>query len=225
MSEQTGDYVTFKFQPLRRQHREHKIKVLILDNLSTLSETLEDENDATAWNPLNSLVVALKKEGVATVLVHHTKKEGSGFRGSTNLATTLETIVALEKVEGTKASEGAAFRIRFDKNRANGKPHADGKTLRLQDGQWVCEVDPYEQAAEVVRMVQSRRYGTQQELADSLGVHQSTISRIFRAAEGLGLFSRADLMKELAAARDLKKSLAEPVGPEELDDDGPDIDL
>src|ERR1700678_1676951 len=39
---------------------QHKIKVLILDNLSTLNETLEDENDATACNPLNALVVALK---------------------------------------------------------------------------------------------------------------------------------------------------------------------
>ncbi len=41
--------------------RDQGIKVLVLDNLSTLYETLDDENSATAWSPLNSLVVALKK--------------------------------------------------------------------------------------------------------------------------------------------------------------------
>jgi len=194
--------------------RDQGIKVLILDNLATLSESLKDENDATAINPLNSLIVALKKEGVATILVHHTNKGGSGYRGSTNLATTLEAIVGLHKVEGAKAAEGATFRVQFDKSRAFGQPEADGKTLKLREGRWVCEVDVIDQAARVVEMVRSLRFKTQAEVGVELGVDQATVSRIFMSAVKLGLVIDGELPKKLREARELAKQLSEPVGPE-----------
>ncbi len=143
--------------------KQQEIKVLILDNLSTLNETLDDENSATSWNPLNTLVVALKKEGIATILVHHSNKQGIGFRGSSNISTTLETIVELKRLEKTKAAEGAAFRVRFEKSRSIGKPEADGKVLKLDAGRWVIEIDEVGMAAQVVDMIKSNRYGTQSE--------------------------------------------------------------
>ena len=96
----------------------------MFDNLSTLSPSLEDENSAVAWNPLNDLIVALKHEGIASLIVHHTGKSGKeghrSYRGSSNLATTLETILSLEKVDGEKFA-GARFKIRVEKARNSGE--------------------------------------------------------------------------------------------------------
>ena len=167
-------------------------------------------------------MVALKKEGVATILVHHSNKTDIGFRGSTNLATTLETIVALKKVEGAKAAEGAVFRIQFEKSRSRGQPQADGKTLKLEGGRWVSEVDEFARAAEVVAKARSLRYKNQKEIADELGVNQATISRIFEVAETLGLATKEELKDQLYKARMLEKRLAEPAEP---DDGASDIDL
>jgi RecA/RadA recombinase len=205
--------------------RAQQIKVMILDNLSTLSESLEDENAATAWIPLNSLIVALKNEGVATILVHHTNKGGEGFRGSTNIQTTLETSLGLMKLDNAKAGDGATFRVKVDKNRAGGQIEAEGKTLKLREGRWVCEVDVIDQAAKVVEMVRSLRFKTQAEIGVELGVDQATVSRIFVAAESLKLVQFGELGEKLKEARKLAKRLLEPVVPEGVYNDSEDSDI
>jgi hypothetical protein len=81
-------------------------KLVVFDNLSTLCPCLEDENSSVAWNPLNELIVALKREGIATLLIHHTGKtkpnQKATFRGSSNIVTTLETSIALDQIGGEK---------------------------------------------------------------------------------------------------------------------------
>jgi RecA/RadA recombinase len=201
-----------------------KIDVLILDNLSTLTTTLEDENSAANWHPLNALVVALKNAGTATILVHHSNKAGTGYRGSSNLSTTLETVVKLEKLEGPRAKEGAGFKVTLEKNRAHGRPYVDGKSLVLRDSRWTIEEDPLGQAAKLVDMVNSMEYATQQELADDLGVNQATVSRAFIAAEELGLGAVKQLNKKLADARRLRARMAQ-AQPEEAEDEPEDSAL
>lgn len=72
------------------------VEFVVFDNLSTLSDRLEDENAATAFKPMQALFAKLKAENIASVLVHHSgKAPGARFRGSSNIATTFERIVAL----------------------------------------------------------------------------------------------------------------------------------
>jgi hypothetical protein len=202
------------------------VQMLILDNLATLSESLEDENSAANWNPLNSLIVALKKEGVATILVHHSNKGNHGYRGSSSLATTLETIVKLEPLGGAEAADGAGFKIKFEKNRAHGQPGADGKSLRLKDGRWVAGVDPHEMAEAVVEMAKSLRYQSQAEIGAKLGVDQATVSRAIKAAEARKRVDDGEVLRWLKEARRLAKDLAAPMEPEVIEEYGdPDYDL
>jgi RecA-family ATPase len=63
--------------------------LLILDNFSTLG-VVADENDAASFNSIQSFLLRLKTENVATILVHHTGKSGESYRGSTKLAATFE---------------------------------------------------------------------------------------------------------------------------------------
>lgn len=196
------------------------IELLILDNLATLSESLEDENSAAGWIPLNSLIVALKKEGVATLLVHHTNKTGQSYRGSTSIETTLEQTIKLEKVD-TEA-EGAAFKVSLGKNRSFGKPEVDGKTLRLRTqgntSRWVSEVDPMELAEAVVELAKSRRYKTQAELGVKLGFSQGQISKAIKTAARLGLVEDGQVQTWLRDAKDIGELKGEP---EDDDEDDP----
>jgi hypothetical protein len=190
--------------------KRERIELLVLDNLTTLTDSLEDENAAAAWSPLNALVVGLKEAGIATLLVHHSNKTGSGYRGSTAIATTLETIVKLDALKGPQSKGGAGFQVSLEKNRANGKPEVDGKTMLLRDGQWLVKVDEFERAAHVVEMVKSLRYRNQTELAEELGVDQATVSRIFRVAEAQGLVKSGDLAALLKTAKRLEADMARP---------------
>ncbi len=110
-----------------------KLDLVVLDNFSTLGE-VEDENAASSFNSIQQFLLQLKVQGVATILVHHAKKNsggeraksgeraGSNFRGSSKLAATFETIIELERIRRQGAYEDAAFRVRWEKLRRGG-PH------------------------------------------------------------------------------------------------------
>lgn len=191
--------------------------VIVLDNLSTLNPTLADENSAVAWNPLNNLIVALKGAGIAVVIVHHAGK-GGGYRGSSALATTLETIVNLEKVSDDEVCADARFRVVIEKSRAHGVPEVHGKTLRLTGGAWVVEVDELGEAARVVRMVRSLKYGSQRELAGAMGVEPMKVSRILNKGTALGLCTKDEIREWLKKAKDAREFVGDP---EEYGDGNP----
>jgi KaiC/GvpD/RAD55 family RecA-like ATPase len=106
--------------------REAPFDLIVLDNFSTLGQ-VEDENAASSFNSIQSFLMALKTDGVATVLVHHSGKErkdgGGDFRGSSKLAATFETIIKLERLRESKQAEyrEAQFHVRWDKVRAGGR--------------------------------------------------------------------------------------------------------
>jgi hypothetical protein len=85
-----------------------ELDLVVLDNFSTLGE-VEDENAASSFSTrIQQFLLQLKVQGVATILVHHAKKNsgenrkggertGNNFRGSSKLAATFETIIELER--------------------------------------------------------------------------------------------------------------------------------
>ncbi len=81
-----------------KQIRDRRIDMVVLDNFSTLGE-VEDENAAASFNAIQSFLLQLKVQQVATMLVHHTGKAEDNFRGSSKLAATFETIIQLERPE------------------------------------------------------------------------------------------------------------------------------
>lgn len=93
------------------------IKLVILDNFSTLTETMRDENDAVSFKQLNAFISRLKRKGISVLLVHHANKEGFSFRGSSALSVTFDSIIGLHKVQ-TEANGATNFRLAFEKLRA-----------------------------------------------------------------------------------------------------------
>jgi putative DNA primase/helicase len=187
--------------------------LVVFDNLTTLSPSLEDENSATAWAPLNDLVVGLKKAGVATLVVHHSNRSGTGYRGSSAILTTMETVVGLEALahEHPERTKGAGFKVTVTKDRANGTPKAHDKTLLLREGSWRVHVDVFDNVQRVYEAVKSLRFATQQEIADALGLGgQGTVSKVFDAIVAKKLVkSRDELREYLRQAKDLRMELEE----------------
>jgi len=185
--------------------------LVVFDNLTTLSPSLEDENSATAWAPLNDLVVGLKKAGVATLVVHHSNRSGTGYRGSSAILTTMETVVGLEALshEHPERTKGAGFKVAVTKDRANGTPKAHDKTLLLREGSWRVHVDVFDNVQRVYEAVKSLRFATQQEIADALGLGgQGTVSKVFDAIVAKKLVqSRDELREYLRRAKDLRRDL------------------
>jgi hypothetical protein len=97
---------------------EHGVKLIILDNFSTLTETMKEENDAVSFKQLNTFISKLKRKGISVLLVHHANKEGFAFRGSSALAVTFDSIIGMHKVQ-TQPTEGVSFRLAFEKLRAS----------------------------------------------------------------------------------------------------------
>lgn len=121
-----------------------EVGFVVFDNLSTLSDRMEDENAATAFKPMQALFARLKAANIAAVLVHHSGKAlGARFRGSSNIATTFERIVALHHND-REASTVLAARAELEKYRSKPPPgfspqvhftlkteeDASGKTVR-----------------------------------------------------------------------------------------------
>jgi hypothetical protein len=71
------------------------IDLVIFDNLSTLSDGIDDENSAACFKPMQALCAKLKGVNVACIMVHHAGKMGNTYRGSSNIGTTFERILGI----------------------------------------------------------------------------------------------------------------------------------
>jgi RecA-family ATPase len=103
---------------------EQEIELLVLDNLTTLADVV-DENAASAMKPLTHLLQKLKAAGVATVLIHHSNKGDNSYRGSTVLATTFNAIIKLKR----DSVERGLFSLIFEKARNS---HIENQALKMR---------------------------------------------------------------------------------------------
>ena len=55
------------------------VKVLILDNLSTLASGMK-ENEADAWELVNNWLLDLRRRKIAVVIIHHAGRSGANAR-------------------------------------------------------------------------------------------------------------------------------------------------
>ena len=90
-------------------------ELIIVDNLSTIARGLR-ENEADAFGPVQSWLLAQRAAGRSVLLIHHAGK-GGGQRGTSRKEDVLDTVISLSRPPGYSASEGARFEVRFTKSR------------------------------------------------------------------------------------------------------------
>src|SRR5438874_8008281 len=94
------------------------IKVLILDNLSTLARGMK-ENEADSWELVNNWLLDLRRRKIAVVIVHHAGRSGE-MRGTSKREDSVFWIIALDDAKkNADDKRGARFVTRFTKPSRN----------------------------------------------------------------------------------------------------------
>lgn len=158
-------------------------KLMVLDNLSTLTPRLQ-ENEADSWSPLQSWLLRLRKQGVSVLLVHHAGKSGRQ-RGTSRREDVLDSVVVLKHAEGYTGADGASCEVHIEKARGFFGKDAEPFVASLQANDegalvWVeaeFQDDLYDDVVEGIGAEKSYR-----QLADQLGVKKSKIEGIVKKA-------------------------------------------
>ncbi len=80
--------------------------LVIFDNLSTLSDSIGDENSAASFKPMQALLTRLKKHNAAVIMLHHSGKDlERGYRGSSSIATTFERVLGITRNPSASVSQ------------------------------------------------------------------------------------------------------------------------
>jgi RecA-family ATPase len=214
----------------RRVVEDSRSDLLILDNFTTLGE-IEDENDAAAFNPLKQTLLGLKQQGVATVLVHHAKKDGQGYRGSSAMAATFEVILKLSprevEFEGKTSSliRPASFSTEFEKVRSGAKPPEVLAQLQNALGfeggsvlRWEYETVSVRRLTSILEGLKAGQWRTQQAIAADFDVDPSTVSRWIRQGEQLGIWNKNQIKRWLKNGKGRPTLSETPEGADHSDD-------
>jgi hypothetical protein len=146
--------------------------VIVLDTLSSIFRF--DTNDADQWDAVNEFLVELRSKGYCVLLTHHLGKNGTQ-RGRTDGDDRLDVIMRLNPPNGWEPGQGLAFELSYDKVRHGAR--LPGFAARYEGGGWQLGRRGKERIAELRAAGKSQR-----EIAQELGVDQSTVSRRGRRA-------------------------------------------
>ena len=188
---------------------QRKIDLLILDNVTTLTDTMGDENSVEAIKPVLRFLMDLKQTGVSVILVHHANKSGGSYRGSTAISTTFEVIMGLVRPEDAPMGE-TAFKLKFDKYRAKATEALVPKIFTLSGPTWQVEEDEGDLALRLVRAIRSGRFTTQQDAGFYVDITDKTkVSRVLSRAYGEGLIKKEEVKTIFRAAKEAMESVFE----------------
>jgi hypothetical protein len=166
-----------------------KPDLIILDNFSTLCE-VENENDASSFNPIMNFMLRLKQGRIAVLLIHHSRKGNGGqsaYRGTSKMAVVFNTIINLTAPKLIDSRSSAHFELRWEKCRSIRNERMFNMDVKLVNAEWVFGPLESDKLSELVALLKSLSHPDQNSLAETLGVAQGTISKWLKQAQANGL--------------------------------------
>lgn len=162
-----------------RELVEEGVEVAIFDNFSTLALEVEDENSAGSFNVTIELILALKAVDILPILIHHSNKSGTNYRGTTKIEATFSNIIGLHRDSSINKELGAGFTIKFDKNRSEYSKALDERSVQClkDEKRWVQVESEDIQLVRTVEALKTLEYINQTELAEALGMSQGAVSK------------------------------------------------
>ncbi|MDR2432181.1 MAG: AAA family ATPase [Puniceicoccales bacterium] len=115
---------------------EEKIKVVFLDNLSSLCWGMK-ENEADSWEQVLSWLLMLRQSGIAIIIVHHANRDGNEMRGTSRREDAADWVIKVSpNFKFAKIDKGTAFTTTFTKNREDNGDHEESMdwTFITEDG-------------------------------------------------------------------------------------------
>jgi putative DNA primase/helicase len=155
-------------------------ELIIVDNLSTVARGLR-ENEADAFGPVQSWMLALRAAGRSVLLVHHAGK-GGAQRGTSRKEDVLDTVISLSRPPGYSATEGARFEVRFTKSRGFWGLDAEPFEARYSDGRWTTTAIVAEDSDEALAALRADGLSIRA-IAERSGLSKSEVQRRLKGGE------------------------------------------
>ena len=162
------------------------VKLLVLDNLSTLCRTGK-ENESQSWQSMQSWLLDLRRRGMAVLLVHHAGKSGDQ-RGTSAREDIMDTVISLKRPKVYNMAEGARFQVHLTKARGIVGDDALPFEVHLRSENNLLHWEVQEMAE--AEMEQIKRLLTEgltvRECAEEMGISKSAAHRLKQRIEGAG---------------------------------------
>jgi DNA-binding transcriptional ArsR family regulator len=189
------DLSTRDGQDLIDQMIEPDTALVVVDNLSAWARSGR-ENEAESWHPIAEWILALRRRGIAVLLVHHAGKGGQQ-RGTSKREDLLDVVIGLSRPRDYDPQKGAVFVVDFTKARNLMGEDAESLELELAGdedrAEWRWRTV---ESSTFDRVVDLANEGLRpNEIAVELEVNKSTVSRHLRKARADGLIT-ADAGKD-----------------------------
>ena len=162
------------------------IKLWCVDNIASLAPGI-DENSKKDWDPINKFFMELRFAGIGTAFVHHTGKEGQQ-RGTSGREDNIDISLMLDYPKNYSRENGCNFIAKFTKARIRHRDLyliADTEFALFEDSQgshvWTFNNVKTGNKFAILEMIDKGM--TQKDIADSLGLDKSYVSRIKSQAE------------------------------------------
>jgi hypothetical protein len=164
--------------------------------------TVRNENDASAWRPINDSFQALQSLGASVLVVHHARKDAEGegaYRGSQMLSVQLDTLLGLRRAPcSPEAGPGTAFTIGFEKARDDFATARDDWIVSFTQPigrahQWSIEKHVALDLEALVERTLASEFAGYGAAAKAFGVSKSDIMAAFTEAYDMRLVSRKDV--------------------------------
>jgi putative DNA primase/helicase len=166
-----------------------EIKLIVVDNISTLSGA--KENDSDAWTGVQGWALKQRAQGRSVLFIHHSGK-GGAQRGTSRREDVLDTVIALRRPAEYQPDQGAVFEIHFEKNRGLFGDEVRPIEASLSTDQngaitWRTRTVDDSNFDKVVSLLNE---GIKQgDIAAELGINKSNVSRHTKKAKAMGLLT------------------------------------
>ena len=186
------DLSTIEGQKLIDKLITEKTKLIVMDNLSTLTRTGK-ESEGESWLPVQEWALGLRRRGKSVLFIHHAGKAGQQ-RGTSRREDVLDTVIALRKPADYNPETGACFEVHFEKSR--GLYGDEIKPIEAQleshkDNHGTTTINWIVKNIEDSTREKVKRYlhdgWNQKEIAEQLGINKSSVNYHVKKLEDLGV--------------------------------------
>jgi putative DNA primase/helicase len=172
---------------------QNAVKVLILDNLSTLACGMS-ENEADSWELVNNWLLGMRKRRVAVVIVHHAGRSGN-MRGTSKREDNVFWVIGLQDMkEDAEDKKGVRFVSSFKKHSRNTQDEELPVEWHMvtDDETGLVSIDhKFSQSMEMFKRVIESGVVKPIEIAKVMGLPDYTISRMGKKAIDAGWLRKA----------------------------------
>ena len=165
-----------------------EVKVLVLDNLSTLACGMK-ENDADSWEMVNNWLLDFRRRKIAVIIIHHAGRNGE-MRGTTKREDAAFWVIALDDAKKhAEDKNGARFISRFTKPSRNTPEEIPPFEWSIQTNTTSGEITvahKLAQSLDLFRKVIEEGVTDCSDLAEELHVSKGTISKWAKRAINAG---------------------------------------